>query len=190
MTKITGKSSHKKWREQRQTILAELIADRPHENWSWRAMAIAMQSHPVVAKAQPNYGHMTAKRDWLAIHDELKERREELASEYIDAQLELTEQLLEDIQEEYELLNSIDLEELEEKERAGFILQRIRAKKDLVASVDKLLQRQQTLVPMEVPRRLQVDNRSISINIDALLENYEKAKLASGEDIIEGELDD
>lgn len=190
---IIGKASRPKWREQRLAILMEVINDEPTKKWSVRDMAQAMRQHPVVASIQPHYGKTTAHRDWLAIRDELKERRDELASDYIQSQLDITDEALGDLQREYDNLNKIDISLIDDEEmRASIILNRIKAKKELIVAMDRMMSRQQTLVPVTVPKKLEVDERRVEMNLDTFLKMRERAlALKDGDEsnnVIEGEL--
>lgn len=174
---VHGKSSRQKWVAQRRAILAEIIAAEPTRRWSTREMAEAMRDHDIVGAAMPNYGHMTAHRDWLAISEELALRRRELAEQYIDTQLEITDNLLDDLLQEYQELGA-----LRNDDDPDFQLKKMKVKKDLVQAMDRVLARQQTLIPVAVPKQVQVDSRHVDINMDTLLKQYEAAA-----NIIEGE---
>ena len=190
---IIGKSSHQKWRDQRRTILTDIIADDPTVRWSVRKIADAMRDHPLIAQNQPDYGHMTAWRDWGVIRKDLADRREEIAADYIARQLDITDGMLEELQTDFENLSSINFDKIEDEAVRGKILvESLRTKKDIVAAIDRLLGRQQTLVPIAIPKKIKVDSTHTSLNLDTLLEYKKEALRAELElgNVIEGELVD
>jgi hypothetical protein len=150
-----------------------------------------MQQHPTVMQNQPNYGHMTAWRDWGVIRKDLIERRDEVAADYIASQLETVDELLDQLEQDFKDLSDIDYNEIEDEAvRARLMVDSFRTKKDIVAAIDRLLGRQQTLVPIGIPKQLKIDSTHTSYNLDRLLELKKQAlELAEG-DVIEGEIVD
>ena len=192
---IIGLSSRPKWVEQRRTILLELINDDPTNRWSARDMAYAMQNDPRVMAVQPTYSKNTALRDWLAVKGELVERRGELASHYVDTQLSITEEAMEKLLRQAEVLDEIpeDIEEYESTESfAQTMIAKITAQGKVIAGLDRMMNRQAALLPIEVPKQLNIDKREVTMTLDkylAMQAQMKKDALAiSDGEIIEGEL--
>lgn len=186
----------RQWREERLTILTEVIQTNPTIYWSARKLADYARTNTVIGQIQPNYGTMTAWRDWAIIQEELRERREEIANEYIDLQLEQIDFVLDDLQKEYKALENIVLDDIEESgKRISMQLRIAGAKKRLVEAMDKLWNRQQTLLPIAVPKTIRVDTTQMTMTMDQLIAARKEAlKLEAPknghrkEEVIDGEL--
>lgn len=188
--KLAKRSTSTQWREKRREILMCIIATDPSRNWSYRDLAEEMRQNELVLAAQPNYGYSTAYRDWLVVRDELKEKRDELAGEYISTQLDITEGLIEGLMDDWEALKRIDIDDIDTEDDVKVLLSIIAAKKDIVTAVDKVMSRQQTLIPIAVPKHHVVDNNN-NINLDVFHQLRRDALAAPAEqDYIEGEIID
>jgi len=191
MTNVVGMASRPKWRERRHTILLEIIGKDPTRRWSVRDIAAAMRRNPIISQVQPNYSHSTAHRDYLAIKEELREKREDLATDYISSQLEITENLLDDLTRQYEEVKQISVDDVDDPAtRAQIAIKKIGLKKDLVAAIDRILARQQTLVPIAVPKKLDISEKKLNVNLDALLAlkgRIDEVPRIESPDIIDGQ---
>lgn len=193
--KIIGGASRSTWVEQRRSILVDVINEEPTKNWSVREIALAMQLHPVVSSIQPSYSKSTAHLDWLAIKGELKEKREQLASEYIDYQLRVTNGLLEDLESKYYERAAVeaDIDEIEDPfMRAQARIALMNSQRGLINAMETVMRRQSRLVPIDVPKQVQVDSRHVHLDIETFLQIRERvnSQLLSEGEVIEGELVD
>lgn len=121
----------------------------------------------------PNYGHMTAYRDFLAVMKQTAERRQELAEGYLQRQLDTLDDMLEGAQEDLETLGSLEelltedpTSEIESDVTLDDVTKFISAKAKLIQSTLRLMERQGTLVPIEIPKKLEVER---TFNIDTYL---------------------
>jgi hypothetical protein len=164
------------WIEMRRTILAELIAAKPSANWTSEKMAEEMRAHHIVKSVQPNYSVNSARRDWLTIRGELATKRIELADEYIARQLEVVDNQLERLLEEWDDVESIQKPDpivLEDGTRIEmsdieFANKKLMLYERLNKSIERLMARQAKLLPIEVPKKLEV--RTETLSIDKLLQ--------------------
>lgn len=156
--------SNQKWRDQRRAIMMEIINNDPTRHWSVRDLEDEMRKHPLIQKIQPKVGKSTIHRDWLYVKEELAEKRIELAGEYIDYHLNVTDYLLGDLLTEYQKIGEIDLDAIEDEDlKAQLLLNRLSDKQKLVTAIDKVMKRQSTLVPIEVPKKLEIeDNKKVT----------------------------
>lgn len=163
--------------------MLDIISEDPSRQWTYRDLAMSMRSNELVSSAQPRYSAATAYRDWLVVLNELKERRGEMASMYIDSQLNIADDLMEGLMDQWDAIDAIDLYEIEDPaERVMMSLKLIAAKKDIVIAIDRVMARQQTLVPIAIPKRVEVDNRHVSMNLDYFQEQRRKALDSGGID--------
>lgn len=170
----------------RQAILAEIIAEQPSHDWTPAKIAEAMRDHEIVRGVQPRYSVVTARRDWYSLSNELAQSRKEMVDVYLNHQLETTEELLDDLIEEW---NSLRAEEIEYYEDAPPPLvqraARIRAINALGQAIERVLKRQASLIPIEIPRKLEIEEKRI--NLDIFLEARTRQQKRINERIIDGE---
>lgn len=170
-------SSSQMWRDQRRTLLLEIVNSDPTRDWSIRDLTEKMLQIPDIIRNQPNLGKSTIHRDFLAINGELKSRREELASDYLDRQLDLSEKLIADLYVQYNTIDDVlqDIDEIDDPaERAKLKLDALSKKATITSAIDRLLGREAKLLPLEVPRKMEIDGRTVSINMDRYLEARDK----------------
>lgn len=177
------------WISMRQSILAEIIAGKPSNDWTPQKIADAMREHELIKEVQPKYSITTAKKDWYALSSELAHNRKELVDIYLQQQLEITEEMLEDLIGEW---NSLLAEEVEYYEDAPPpLVQRaakIRSLNALGQAMERILKRQANLIPIEVPKRLEIDERRI--NLDIFLEAKTRQQKRIQETIIDGDYEE
>jgi len=181
--------STEKWRTQRRAILTEVINSDPTKHWSMRDLEEAMRAHPLIQQVQPRLGKSTIHLDWLAVKNELAEKRKELAGEYIDHHLQISEYFIQDMMEEYEKINSINVDDISDPDiRAQVILSRMAEKDRIIKAVDRMMKRQSTLVPIDVPKKLEIDDQKrITFNVERFLDMNKQAEQFLGDGIEEGE---
>jgi hypothetical protein len=173
--------SRKHWIEQRRAILLEIINEQPEKRWSRRQVHEAMKRHPMVREIQPDYSLYTAHTDYVSVFNEIKDRREQLADDYITMQLEIAGYFIDDLLKEYENLNEIDPEWINDVSvRADFVLDRIDKKTKLQAGVERMFKRIGTLVPTEIPKQLQIDQRQVVMTIDRFQQLAKESSLMIG----------
>ena len=159
---IEANKIRKHWIEQRRLILLEIINSAPEKRWSRRDVLEAMRNHPVVSETQPTYSLYTAHNDYVSVFSEIKDRREELADDYITRQLEIAGYFVDDLLEEYENLNNIDVEWLDDPQlKAEFLSDRIDKKVKIQTGVERMFNRIGKLIPIEVPKQLQIDQHTV-----------------------------
>jgi hypothetical protein len=137
------------WIEQRLTVLTEIRNNEPERDWTVREVADAMKQHPLVKQFQPTYGKSTAARDIALINEQLVHRREELAQAYIHAQLELTDEIIEDLVDEYRKLTESDFEDIEK-----FIKTKVTLSKAILLTQ----RRQASILPIDAPKKLSIES--------------------------------
>lgn len=171
----------KNWTEQRTAILAEIRNDEPDRDWSVREVAEAMQKHELVKRFQPNYSKSTAHRDIALVEQNLVKKRDELAESYIFHQLETTDNILEDLLDEYE---SIAEYEFEEKER--FIKTKVALAKTILA----VQKRQASILPIDMPKKINIESNH-RVDIEHFYQIAQKVDTLILDDptIIDGEYD-
>ena len=139
------------WIDQRLTILTEIRNDDPARSWTARETADAMKNHELVKKFQPNYSKSTAHRDIVAIDDQLIEKREELAVSYILFHLEVTDDLIADLVEEYHNVKTGD-HTLMFEDRTDVV----KAKVNLTKAIIAAQKRQADVLPIDMPKKITV----------------------------------
>lgn len=139
----------KNWLEQRLTILTEIRNDEPERDWSVREISEEMKKNELVRRFNPNYGKSTAHRDLALINKQLISKREELAEHYIHTQLEITDNLIEDLLDEYQ---AVDDNVYEDHESI------VKAKTNLAKTILSIQKRQSAILPIDMPKKLLVDN--------------------------------
>lgn len=137
------------WVEQRLTILTEIRNNDAAREWTVRDLAEEMQKHELVQRFQPNYGKSSAHRDIALINKQLVQKREELAESYIHAQLEITEEMIDDLVDEYRSLASGDFEDIE-----SFL----RTKVNLSKAILGVQKRQASILPIDAPKKLSIES--------------------------------
>ena len=181
--------------KRRLIILQEIIGTDTKRKWSARAIAEACAEHPFFQENWPKYSKSTAHLDLVAIKEDITVTRRELADDYIKEQLEITGVFVQNLVEDWEELMEMQFPEPKKDEKAleitkqEFLSQQIADKVKIVTAMDRLFKRQGTLIPMEIPKQLQIEKRTF--NLDMFLEMKMKHELeAGGENIIEGEFDE
>lgn len=177
------------WIAMRQAILAEIIASQPSHEWTPQKMVEAMRENEQIKAVQPMYSITTAKKDWYALSNELAQNRKELVDVYLQQQLELTEEMMDDLVSEWNNVLAEEIEYYEDSpppsmQRAA----KIRSLNALSQAMERVLKRQAALIPIEIPRRLEIDERRI--NLDVFLEAKMRQQKLIGEKIIDGEYED
>lgn len=185
-------SNRTHWIEMRQEILAKIIASKPNAKWTDEKMAEAMRGDSLVAVSQPNYSATTARRDWLAIRQELHVKRIELADKYISHQLELSETMLDDLVNQWEEIDRLELPETNDQDgdelnHINLFIHKVNLYDKLGKAIERVLQRQSMLVPVQVPKKVEI--KSQTFNLDMYLEAKQKAALTD-ENVIEGDFDE
>lgn len=197
LSPITGRASNKKVVEERRKIIMEMIMKHPTKKWSYRMMAEEARKLPWFREFMPSYGSATAHRDYLAVLEETKERREQLAEQYLVTQLDALEESIYDVSSDIislggltEMVEKVQSDYKEyttklDKEQAGPFFDRliqitkfVKAKESLYNTMLRLQKRQSALVPMEVARELNVTQQTI--NLDMFIEARKQMELNNG----------
>ena len=186
---VHGRGSTDKWRDQRRAVMVEIINNDATKNWSIRDITEAMLEHPLIQQVQPKLSKSTVHRDWLAVKDELAEKRVELAGDYIDYHLNITDYLLNDLMSDYQAIDSIDTDNIEDEElRARILLDRIGDKEKIIRSIERMMKRQSTLVPIEVPKKLEIDdNKTVTFYSERFIEIQKRANMELSDGIEDGD---
>lgn len=178
----------------------EMIMNDPKRKWSSREMAREAKELPWFKEHMPDYGHMTAYRDWLAIQEETADRRQELAEAYTVAQLDILDELMENVADDIRSMGSLDelVQQADMLEDAGGdgvdgylsvddIGKFAAAKAKAINSLLRVMERQGRLVPIEIAKKLEVNERRL--NIDMLLELTGSTEILKklGDGAIEGD---
>ena len=153
------------WIALRQEILAKILASKPNNNWTPAKIAEAMKLDPIVSEAQPKYSIVTARRDWYSLSGDLARRRGELVDIYLNDQLEQTDNLLDDLLDEWSNLKEVDIDYDSETSPATQASQKIKAMNTLSQAIERLMKRQANLLPLEVPKKLEIEERRINLDI-------------------------
>lgn len=151
----------KNWIEQRLTILTEIRNNEPERDWSVREVAEEMQKHELVQRFQPNYGKSSAHRDIALINQQLASKREELAESYIHTQLEITDELIDDLMDEYRSLTQSDFESYDEDGSPDVFANKeklIKAKVNLSKAILMAQKRQASILPIDAPKKLSIES--------------------------------
>lgn len=198
-TKYNKLHGHKLLVAQRRAELTKMMMEQPDRKWSVRDMADEAQKRDWFKANQPTYSKSTAHKDYVAVIEDLKEYREELASYYIenhlnttDAMLEELETDLDEIEKEYEFsVRMIDL--LEDKlsstndsDLVSDIINQIqkfsetkskirKERRDIQNSMLSVMRRQSTLVPIQVPFEQKGVNVQVN-NVQLTIDDFQKEK--------------
>jgi hypothetical protein len=182
MRKLSNPRSH--WIAMRRSIMAEIIAANPNVNWTSGKLAEAMLEDPRVREAHPRYSSVTAQKDFLSLTRELSDKRTELVEDYLSIQLELTDDILTDLTQEWNDL--LEEEVVYDNEEAPPIMQRvakIKAMNTLSMAMERAMVRQSKLLPLDVPKQINVEKRSF--NLDMYLEAKERREKAIEDNTID-----
>lgn len=191
---------HKLLVAQRREQLMQMIMNEPDRKWSVRDMADEARKLEWFQEHQPSYGKTTAHSDYIAVMDDLKDKREELASYYIEEHLNATDLMLNELEDD---LQSIEKEEsvinamIEKMEdaleyadpnaketeniltevnkliKSGRMIRKER--RDIHTSMLSVMRRQSTLVPIQVPFEQKGVNVQVN-NVQLTLDDFHKEK--------------
>ena len=169
----------KNWIDQRLTLLTEIRNDHPEREWSVRDLAEEMQKNELVVRFQPDYSKSSVHRDLILIDKQLSKRREELAESYIHYQLEITEELIDDLMEEYRSFADYEFED-----RADLV----KAKVNLAKAILAAQKRQASILPIDAPKKLSIETAH-KIDIEHFYQIQQKAALFKLDDptVIDGD---
>lgn len=186
--KIKSRTSAQILKEKRKlVILKEIIEKDPERKWSARAIAVAALDTPFFQEHYPTYSKSTAYRDMVEIKEDISETRKELADIFIKRQLEVTEDIIEDLQETWQEINETqdEIEAMKDGitplEKMDILLAVAEKKSKLTTAIDRAFNRQSSLVPIAVPKQLNIEKRTF--NLDVFLEMQKKAELEDGNTI-------
>jgi len=172
--------------------MAEIIAAKPGNNWTPEKLALAMRENETVSAIQPKYTSMTARRDWHSLSNELAHNRKELIDIYLNQQLEIVDGLLEDVITEWEELRNTPVDEESEMPLLVQMATKARSLNALGQAIERLLGRQAALIPIEVPKKLQIEERRINIDLFLEARNRQENKLRTklGDGVIDGQYEE
>lgn len=194
-----------KARQLRRNLLIEMIMEDPKRRWSSREMADEARKLPWFQTHMPNYGHMTAHRDWLVLQEETAQRRKELSEQYAVSQLDTLEDTLDTVLQDLDTLGTLEdifsraapvtlSDGSDDLGEGGVsiddILKYTSAKQKLVATALRLMERQGKIVPIEIEKKIQIEERRLSIDAFLKMDASGELKAALGElddGIIEGD---
>lgn len=185
------KTLKEKARNLRRNLILEMIMENPNRNWSYRQIAEEARKLPWFQQNMPNYTHETARKDYAIIKQETRARREELAEDALVKQLdEVDDQIASVISDLENLGDLIDYGSSIEE-----INQYVNAKNKLLTSLDRLWAKQSKLLPIDIPKRVEVDSRHITLDAYLQIQKEYKHELAAprtalGDGVIEGEYDE
>lgn len=152
--------------ENRRVMILEMIMADPTKRWSYNTIAEEARKLPWFKEHMPKYSYQTAYLDYLAIKEETKENREKLAETILVRQLDETEEQIGQILLDIESLGSLE-DFMPEARDINDIAQFAKTKNTLLNSLERLMSRQASLVPIEVPKQVNVEQ---SFTIDHYLQ--------------------
>jgi hypothetical protein len=182
-----------KIRDIRRKIVLEIIMTDPERKWTTKAISDAAREHKWFQEFMPTYSPATAKADLLAALGEIKERREELAEQYISVQLDILDDEINGMREDLDSLGTLEQLMSSDEVDMNEILKYARARATLTNTMLRLLERQGKLIPVEMPQKIDVSHSQV-ITLDMFLEARRDLELDDGMtiegDFVEGKLDD
>lgn len=175
-------------RDVRRKIVLELIMRDPDKKWTAQAISEAAKEHKWFKEFMPTYSAATARSDLLAVLNEIKSRREELAEQYLAAQLDIVDDEIRSIQDDLDSLG--DVKSLVDGDDVSMndILKFVRAKATMTNTLLRLLEHQNKLVPVEIPKRVDVNQQII--NLDMFLEARKELNFIDDGMTVDGEVID
>lgn len=180
------KTVKEKARNLRRNLILEMIMEHPNRNWSYRQIAHEARQLPWFQKNMPTYSYQTAKLDYAIIKEETRARREELAEDALVSQLdEVNEQIASVVNDLDNLGDLIDYGASIEE-----INQYVNAKNKLLTSLDRLWAKQSKLLPVDIPKKVEIDSRHITLDAYLQLQKEYKEELGAPklkDGIIEGD---
>lgn len=180
------KTVKEKARNLRRNLILEMIMEHPNRNWSYRQIAHEARQLPWFQKNMPTYSYQTAKLDYAIIKEETRARREELAEDALVSQLdEVNEQIASVVSDLDNLGDLIDYGASIEE-----INQYVNAKNKLLTSLDRLWAKQSKLLPVDIPKKVEIDSRHITLDAYLQLQKEYKEELGAPklkDGIIEGD---
>lgn len=182
------KTLKEKARNLRRNLILEMIMENPNRNWSYRQIAEEARKLPWFQKNMPNYTHETARKDYAIIKQETRARREELAEDALVKQLDEVDDQIASVLTDLENLGDL----IDYGASIEEINQYVNAKNKLLISLDRLWAKQSKLLPIDIPKKVEIDSRHITL--DAYLQIQKEYKQELGQPksmlhdgIIEGE---
>jgi hypothetical protein len=153
---------------ERRTMILEMMMAEPLENWTYQRIAERARLLPWFAEHMPNYSNMTAYRDLLAVTEETKENREKLAEGILVRQLDQTDVQIQGLLHDLEELGSLG-DFLEENDgddgiTINDINTYVKAKDTLLKALDRLMAKQADLVPINIPKKVEIDQTRFSFD--------------------------
>ena len=189
------KTKSQKAIELRRNMILEMIMSSPNRKWTYQEIADEAQKLPWFRQHQPDYSQSTAYRDFVAVRNETKENREKLAETILVRQLDDTDEQIQNLLNDIESLGSLDeYLEMQEDWNINDIAQYAKAKNTFLNALGRMMDKQASLVPIEIPKQVQVDQ---TFTIDHYLQARQeiakldapKLRLYSG-DTVEGEYEE
>lgn len=188
------KTQSQKALELRRNMILEMIMAEPTRRWSYAEISEEARKLPWFQQHMPTYSTQTAYRDYLAVKNETKENREKLAESILVKQLDETDNQIQGILEDIETLGALD-EFLASNPDLGIadIAQFAKAKNTYLNALGRLMDKQASLVPIEVPKQVTIDN---NFTVDHYLQarkEYEKLdspKIMISDGIEDGEFEE
>lgn len=169
------KTVKEKARNLRRNLILEMIMEHPNRNWSYRQIAHEARQLPWFQKNMPTYSYQTAKLDYAIIKEETRARREELAEDALVSQLdEVNEQIASVVNDLDNLGDLIDYGASIEE-----INQYVNAKNKLLTSLDRLWAKQSKLLPVDIPKKVEIDSRHITLDAYLQLQKEYKEELGA-----------
>jgi hypothetical protein len=178
--------------DERRTMIMEMMMARPNDDWTYQRISEEARKLPWFAEHMPAYSNMTAYRDLLAVRQETKENRERLAEGILVRQLDQTDEqinnVLEDIEELGTLADFLDDDGLTINDIGHYV----KAKDTLLKALDRLMTKQASLVPIEVPKKVEIDQTRFSFDYYLEVHKQHAAELSPprpqlNDESIEGE---
>lgn len=191
MSRGPRKTQSQKALELRRNMILEMIMAEPTRRWSYAEIAEEARKLPWFQQHMPTYSNSSAFRDYLAIREETKENREKLAESILVRQLDETDNQMQSVLEDIETLGSLDEFIANSPDLTiSDIAQFAKAKNTYLNALGRLMDKQASLVPVEIPKQVVIDN---NFTVDHYLQarkEYEKLdspKIMISDGIEEGE---
>ena len=167
--------------EQRLTLLTEIRNNQPERDWSVRDLAEEMQKQELIARFQPDYSKSSAHRDLILIDQQLARKRAEPAESYLHYQLEITEELIDDLMDEYRGLAEYEFEDMSEL---------VKAKVNIAKAILAAQKRQASILPIDAPKKLSIETAH-KIDIEHFYQIQQRASLLLLDDptIVDGDFE-
>lgn len=138
-----------------------------------------------------DYNIASVTNDLLVCIQSISDEIKDIAHEYLPYELDklnkAEETIWDSIYKASELLENIDFSDPEEINSQSRLLERATNSIDKsTRSLERVMSRRAKMLPLEVPKQLQVDKRVMNITLDDFIKAQKEVSEADGNDIVEG----